>query len=57
MNFARGPGEKIHFEDNLCYLAFGKTMRLQKEELRRDRPLVWKVPKPFFLTAVGKAAA
>ena len=48
--------KKTQFEENLCYLAFSKTVELQKE-----RPLWGRTPKgrfqTTFLTAMAKTAA
>jgi hypothetical protein len=40
--------KQVHFEENLCYLAFTKTMESQKAELLRVAPGC-QVPKPFFI--------
>ena len=48
--------KRVQFEKNLCYLAFIKTIGLQKGELLQDILPEGQVPKPF-LTAVAKTAA
>ena len=40
--------KRIHSEENLCYLAFNKTIGPQKGELLRDILPGRQVPKPIF---------
>jgi hypothetical protein len=40
--------KRIQFEENLCYLAFNKTIGPQKGELLRDILPGRQVPKPIF---------